>query len=152
MAKKKKEEEIEIVEINGDEADEFEEKEESQEREDEEKKVREEGRESSVDVQKEENKKRSGRKRGIKALVFLLVLLFVVDALSLYAYYKPELPKFTGFSSVDESVPKCKDKTPEGECSKEKPYYCSEGELLKKAYTCGCPAGYKVDFQGCKKI
>jgi len=95
-------------------------------------------------------------------LVFLIILILVLDLVSFYFYYKPNLnlnfinsikSKINSASpNISSNTDKCKDGTAYDQCSKEKPYYCYNGELLKKAYTCGCPSGYKVDFQDCKKI
>ena len=46
----------------------------------------------------------------------------------------------------------CSDGTLYNHCSKEKPYYCLNGTLVKKASICGCPAGYKINGDDCEKI
>lgn len=95
----------------------------------------------------------------VNILVFLIIVILLVDLLSIYFYYKPNLnlnfinsiksKVSTGFS--DNNVQTCEDGTPYNECSKDKPYYCYERNLLKKAATCGCPSGYQADFQSCVK-
>ena len=99
-------------------------------------------------------------KKEVKVLVILVIILLIIDVLSLYLYYKPDLSGFTDFfkfksaKAIEESnnSKQCKDGTFYDNCSKNKPYYCYNGELLKKAANCGCPKGYNVDFQDCKKI
>lgn len=119
---------------------------------------------------KDVSKKKS--KKYVKVLVTLVVILLVVDIVSIFGYYKPDLnikfvtisnasskstgvsgQKGTQISTTKKSTTpgKCEDGTVEGSCSKDKPYYCYNGELLKKAATCGCPTGYKLAFQDCVK-
>jgi len=97
-----------------------------------------------IKVPEAENKKSLS-----KVLVILIIILIILDTTSLYVYYKPDL-----FSSDKENSDelKCSDGTPYDECTENKPYYCYQGELLKSAFNCGCPKGYDVDFQDCKKI
>ncbi|MBS3075269.1 hypothetical protein J4429_02300 [Candidatus Pacearchaeota archaeon] len=107
-----------------------------------------------------ETSEKKPMKKEIKVLVILVIILLIVDVLSLYLYYKPDLSEFTNFFKfksgkvVEDSnnSNECKDGTMQDSCSKDKPYYCVDGNLLKKAATCGCPSGYKLDFQDCKKI
>ena len=105
-----------------------------------------------------EIKKDSVSKKPVKLLVFLIIILLIIDIFSLYFYYNPDLSKFKDFfkfnagKSANGSNGKCADGTNYGSCSKNKPLYCYNGELIKKAATCGCPSGYKVDFQDCKEI
>ena len=108
-------------------------------------------------IEKEVHKKK--RSYG-KILVFLIIIILIVDLLSLYFYYKPNV-NLNFISSLksrisstykDITKSKCKDGTLSDTCSNDKPYYCYNGELLKKAATCGCPSGYNVNFQDCKKI
>jgi hypothetical protein len=47
------------------------------------------------------------------------------------------------------SLSECSDGTRFNTCSKNKPFYCYQGQLIKKASLCGCPSGYKKDFQDC---
>jgi hypothetical protein len=104
-----------------------------------------------------EQKSSTGRKNPVKALVILIILILLVDVVFLFAYVKPDLKtKLSNFFKprvVDTpNSSKCSDGTPYNSCSKDRPYYCYNGELLKSAYNCGCPAGYKIAFQDCKKI
>lgn len=82
----------------------------------------------------------------ITILVILIVAIIVID---IYSYFYFQKFNFRGLEITDI---KCEDGTINGTCSKEKPFYCYNKELLKKAFTCGCPKGYKIYFQDCKKI
>ena len=86
----------------------------------------------------------------VKSLLILVILLIILDAVSLYFYYKPDL--FSSSNNYSSDGPNCKDGTPYDECAKEKPYFCYQGELLKSAFSCGCPEGYEVNFQDCVKV
>lgn len=92
-----------------------------------------------------EKKKRSQ----IVTLAILVAVLILMDAVIIYYLYNES--KSTQEKSKSE-VSRCSDQTPYSSCSTEKPYYCVNGELLKKAFTCGCPEGYEVNFQDCKKV
>jgi len=48
-------------------------------------------------------------------------------------------------------VQKCTDGTSYGQCSVNKPKYCSNGVLSDDSSLCGCPLGYKVSGVGCVK-
>lgn len=105
--------------------------------------------------EKEETKKPSENKKYAKILVVLIVLLLVIDVVSLIVYLKPDFSgifKSKSSSNDTVSLKKCSDGTPYSTCSDNKPLYCYNGELVKKASVCRCPSGYKVDFQDCKKI
>jgi cytoskeletal protein RodZ len=94
----------------------------------------------------------------VKLLVILIVVLIIVDILSLVAYYKPDFSKIiksntanTTTNNKQASSTKCSDGTAESTCSKNKPFYCYNKALVKSASNCGCPTGYKQDFQDCVK-
>ncbi len=118
--------------------------------------------EKKTEVKETALKKR--KRTYIYTLVILIIIILILDLLCVYAYYKPNInlnflksiksKANTSYADITGSVGsnKCKDGTPYDQCSKDKPYYCYEGNLLKKAATCGCPSGYRVDFQDCKKI
>lgn len=103
-------------------------------------------------------------KKYIRVIVFLIAILLVVDLLSLIVIYKPDFSSMLktnpNKSSVNDpttnpgtnSGPKCEDGTIEGKCSKKQPYFCYQGQLVKKASQCGCSVGYRKDFQDCKAI
>ena len=92
-------------------------------------------------------------------LVMLIIILLVVDVISMIAYYKPDLSGFFKSNNPNSSSSsnktgigtKCSDGTIEGSCSKIKPMFCYQGKLMKSAKMCGCPTGYKQDFQDCVK-
>lgn len=44
---------------------------------------------------------------------------------------------------------KCTDDTAYGDCSSDKPKYCSNGALIDDAIKCGCPAGFDKDGSSC---
>jgi hypothetical protein len=46
------------------------------------------------------------------------------------------------------STAKCKDGTPNGQCSRDLPYYCKEGNLMPYCSSCGCPTGGKCNTNG----
>lgn len=96
------------------------------------------------------------KKKYIKILIVLVVLMLIIDVSFLIFYFRPNFfswkaePNITSDNYSKEK--KCVDGTPYGKCSERKPFYCYNGELLKNAMVCGCPEGYKIDFQDCKKI
>jgi len=47
------------------------------------------------------------------------------------------------------SVLRCNDGTIYSECSAQKPYYCAEGKIIKKATKCGCPKNYIAENENC---
>ena len=109
---------------------------------------------------KEPVSKKEGRKY-VRTLVILVIILLVIDAVSLIAYYKPDIGSLfklgdgnkAGTNSNGSAVNgNCKDGTKNGECSTNKPYLCYSGDLVLNAPACGCPSGYKIDFRSCVKI
>ena len=86
-----------------------------------------------------------------KLLIFLIILVVILDATAIFMYYKPNLLHASN-SQTEIKEGQCEDSTPYNECSKNKPYFCYNGELLEKAFTCGCPPGYRINFQNCKKV
>lgn len=119
---------------------------------------RETGEESYEEKLKEEH---DDKKKYIRILVILVIIILIVDIISLIAYYKPDFLKWTKNNNSDKTNDnnsgsstngkKCLDGTLSGSCSKEKPFFCYNGELLKNANVCGCPSGYRLDFQSCVK-
>ncbi len=115
--------------------------------------------EESFSEEKEEPVFHDKKKKYVRILVILVIILLLMDVIALVAYYKPNFSGFfksgssaTGSNSNNSAVKgQCKDGTKEGVCSSDKPYFCYEGNLVKKAAGCGCPAGYKIDFQDCKR-
>jgi hypothetical protein len=45
----------------------------------------------------------------------------------------------------------CADGTRYNSCSKDKPNYCSNGEIIEKASLCNCPENYVVRGENCKE-
>ncbi len=108
-----------------------------------------------------ENKPVNISKKPIKLLVILVIILIIVDFLSLIFYIKPDFSswKFNFVGSTQEKNAseylqegKCEDGTPFNACSDTLPLFCYNGELLDKAFSCGCPSGYVVEFQGCRRV
>lgn len=110
-----------------------------------------------IKKQKSEVSSEKIKKQKVKILIALIIIVIIIDVASLIYYFKP-FSNLSNFNSSETdslenyNLSRCEDGTPEESCSKEKPYFCYKGQLLKKAYTCGCPLGYKVNFQDCKKI
>jgi len=65
----------------------------------------------------------------MEKIYFLAGLIFIM--LFLFGFFS--------FSYFFEKPLFCGDKTPYGNCSSNKPYFCEEGLLVKKASVCGCP-------------
>ena len=107
-----------------------------------------------------EKKEKELKKSYLKTLVILIIALVIVDSISLIYYYKPNISfnfgsnsnKSNNSNNIVVKDSKCEDGTLFDSCSNNKPFYCYQGQLLKKAATCGCPEGYKIAFQDCKII
>ncbi|MDK2796308.1 MAG: hypothetical protein PWQ22_531 [Archaeoglobaceae archaeon] len=86
-------------------------------------------------------KRRSGRVRKIVIAIAILALSFSVLYIKplfdtrIFEYKNIE-ESFKGIYPIDK--PKCEDGTVYGSCSINKPYYCLNGTLVKKASICGC--------------
>jgi hypothetical protein len=97
----------------------------------------------------------NSRNSSLMTLLVLLIIFFCIN-LIVIVYFLFSMGSVDSKSNINKPLIdtnlKCKDGTLYGECSKDKPYYCFDGELLKKAATCSCPKGYKVDFQDCVKV
>ncbi|MEK6871656.1 MAG: hypothetical protein AABX16_02025 [Nanoarchaeota archaeon] len=91
------------------------------------------------------------KKKSLTSLIILIMLLIIVDALSIAFYFQKDI-----YNSLtpptNSSTNVCVDGTPYDECSINKPKFCYNGELVNKAFTCGCPEGYTIEFQSCKKL
>ncbi|MBR9704018.1 hypothetical protein GOV12_01295 [Candidatus Pacearchaeota archaeon] len=103
----------------------------------------------------------SDNRRHLRTLIILIVIVLVIDVLSLLFYFGADLSDlFTTNIGNDSDIIddvngndnglKCEDGTPFNSCSEDKPYYCYQGQLVKKAVDCGCPLGKSRDFQNCK--
>ncbi len=107
------------------------------------------------EMEEEDASKKKENKKYLRVLVLLIVIIILVDAVSLIAYYKPDLSgliKFNIPNNDSANSGECSDGTLEGSCSKNKPFFCYEGELLKNAKICGCPESYELDFQDCVRV
>ena len=107
----------------------------------------------------EKSSTRKYNKKYVWILICLIIIILIIDIVSLFVYYKPDLSSFmksnNSSSALSNNKPgisnKCSDGTAEGTCSKTKPMFCYIGTLIKKSSMCGCPTGYKQDFQDCVK-
>lgn len=75
-----------------------------------------------------------------KIHIIIGILIFLILSLLIFNY--------TFF--LKKITPKCGDGTSYDGCSYRKPYFCSEGILLKKASICGCPEILRGDGNECK--
>lgn len=78
-------------------------------------------------------------------ILLILVVALVIGGIFYFKHWQAESARIA-------NLPKCSDGTLYNECSTNKPYYCYEGDLVRKAATCGCPEGYPVNFQDCKGL
>jgi hypothetical protein len=127
--------------------------------------------ENQITKNSSEIKKENLSHHDLKVLTILVIILLVIDFSAYFIYYKPEinfdfiknikLPQIdstsknsinTNNKETSTNTKKCNDGTSYNNCSKDKPKYCYEGELLNKASLCGCPKDYKVSFQDCVKV
>lgn len=115
---------------------------------------------SEKSLKEHTDKKMHARKRALKLIVFLLAAMIIVNIASVIFYLKPDFSSWNFDFTLDETKKntseylkegKCEDGTPFNECSDTQPLFCYNGELLEKAFSCGCPEGYVVEFQGCRK-
>ncbi len=89
------------------------------------------------------------RKIPVKPIVTIIILIII----GLFLYYNFEEVSETITSyAFSTFVTNCSDGTLYNECSQDKPFYCSDGTLIKNASSCGCPSDYKVEGNDCKKI
>jgi len=51
-----------------------------------------------------------------------------------------------------EENPLCQDQTPYNQCSSNKPYFCSSGNLIQNCNSCGCPNGKQCTNNQCVEI
>ena len=78
-------------------------------------------------------------KRNYLPIVFLILLVLLLILVVVLFFYPLDLTK-----AEKESLVLCGDSTFYDSCSLDKPYYCSEGILIKKASLCGCEEGQKI--------
>ena len=97
----------------------------------------------------------SGYRNKMKIIkITAILLLFISLVWFLYNSFQSTETQFsfTNMLFFSTSHLNCSDGTLYNHCSKEKPYYCLNGTLVKKASICGCPAGYKIDGDDCEMI
>ncbi len=70
--------------------------------------------------------------------LFIIIIFLILHFLGIFTFF--QIP-FT-----------CTDGTLYNHCSSNKPYYCFNGTLIKKASVCGCPYDYKAISDNCEKI
>ncbi len=78
----------------------------------------------------------------IKYIIGGLVILFAVYMLL----------NFSGKVSLFGTVLNCTDGTFYSHCSKDEPYYCLNGTLVKNSTVCGCPYDYRIKGDDCELI
>jgi len=72
---------------------------------------------------------------------YLLVIILILLILGVFAYSRGMFSDF---------IKKCEDGTWYNFCSKDKPLYCLQGELVKNVSRCGCPDDFIIEGEGCK--
>jgi 2'-5' RNA ligase/predicted nucleic acid binding AN1-type Zn finger protein len=82
------------------------------------------------------------QKRYFKYIIGILAIIFILYLLL----------NFRGTSVFFGNVLNCTDGTFYSYCSKDKPYYCFNGTLIKNATICGCPYDYGVKENDCELI
>jgi len=73
---------------------------------------------------------------------FLIVSILLFVLVSLFMFGNP-------IKSDKLEVSYCGDATLEGFCSKNEPYYCSNGILVTNSKLCGCPANFSANEDSC---
>lgn len=100
----------------------------------------------------ETHEKKKSKKGLVASLVILIIIILVIDIACYIVIFKPDFSFNFGNSGSGDGIvsgDKCSDGTAYNSCSKNKPFFCYKGELVKKAAECGCPSGYVKDFQDC---
>lgn len=100
-------------------------------------------------------------KNTLAVLIVLVALLLIID-FSVAIFYFGNGIDFNwnfGGNNNDSSngdnnensntLTKCNSETLYTGCLDKKPQYCYQGELVNRASICGCPEGYKRDFNDC---
>jgi hypothetical protein len=93
-------------------------------------------------IEKHEEPKFERKTSYVKYVVGGLVILFII-----YLFLN-----FSGKNLFFGSVLNCSDGTLYNHCSKNKPFYCFNGTLIKNSTTCGCPYDYRVKGNDCELI
>ncbi len=109
------------------------------------------------------NEQEKRQNKRVKKILFLkerlekykknIVLLGIISGILLVSLL---LIFFIGGDSEIENIEKsiviCGDDTFEGTCSFDKPYYCENGELIRKPEFCGCPDALRKNSGKCSSI
>ncbi|MBR9704228.1 hypothetical protein GOV12_02360 [Candidatus Pacearchaeota archaeon] len=96
-------------------------------------------------MKKKRNKRGWFRKH--KTLTIVFIIIFIIILIILFSLLLASLPSIN-----DVNRTKCQDGTYDGRCSKNKPSFCLNETLIKKASVCSCPYDHKVDGESCVKI
>jgi hypothetical protein len=80
---------------------------------------------------------------GIPILIFILIIcgLLIINMTG------EKISSFGEDGKVVKNI--CGDKTPSGNCSKNKPYYCEKGVLIENSISCGCPENFSINGKFC---
>jgi hypothetical protein len=78
----------------------------------------------------------------VKYIIGGLAILFIIYLLL----------NFGGTNIFFGNILNCSDGTLYNHCSKEKPYYCFNGTLIKNSTFCGCPFDYRIKGNDCELI
>ena len=78
--------------------------------------------------------KKPGAKKKFLVPLLWIVLLSIVTLIIYFCFFQQ---------------PTCGDGTAYGDCSDRKPYFCEQGILVEKAYTCGCFENLTIDGDFC---
>lgn len=93
-------------------------------------------------IEKHEEPKIEKKTNHTKYVVGGLAIIFIIYLLL----------NFSGTNLFFGNVLNCSDGTLYNHCSKEKPYYCFDGTLIKNSTFCGCPYDYRIKGNDCELI
>lgn len=86
-------------------------------------------------------------------VILLIVLIFLAGCTPEQTQTEEQTEPITTAEPESIAEPKpilrCNDGTIYSECSVQKPYYCAEGNIIKKATKCGCPQNYIAENENC---
>lgn len=75
--------------------------------------------------------------------IYFPAIIIILIILGIFLYSRGIYPNLINY---------CEDETAYNHCSKTKPLFCKDGELINNATKCGCPYGYKINNELCEKI
>jgi len=93
-------------------------------------------------IEKDEEPKIERKTGYVKYVIGGLLILFII-----YLFLN-----FSGTNLFFGSVLNCTDGTLYNHCSKDKPFYCFNGTLVKNSTICGCPYDYRAKGNDCELI